>query len=93
MMGGILERVAVMIVVAVSVLAGLGVALAVNDEPLQQNWTPTERGPNDKAGAVNRTTPAIVLEAMKLVKRGKVATLGKPYQSDAPAFGARSWKV
>jgi kynurenine formamidase len=45
------------------------------------------------AGAVNRTTPALVLKAVKLVKKGKVATLGKIYAADAPAFGARSWKM
>jgi hypothetical protein len=44
-------------------------------------------------GAPNRTTPALVLKAVGLVKRGKVATLGKIYASDAPAFGSRSWKL
>ena len=66
---------------------------AANDEPLEDNWAPSEWGPDDKAGAVNRTTSAIVLAAVKLVKQGKVATLGKIYQSDAPFLGARSWKL
>lgn len=70
-----------------------GSALAVNDEPLTQHWAPSEWGPNDTAGAVNRTTPALVLKATKLVKRGKVATLGKVYAGDAPAFGVRTWKM
>ncbi|HSS63113.1 MAG TPA: hypothetical protein VLS27_01670, partial [Gammaproteobacteria bacterium] len=61
-------------------------ALAVNDAPLIEEWAPSEWGPGDKAGAVNRTTPEMVLEAVKLVRRGKVATLGKVYQQDAPAF-------
>jgi kynurenine formamidase len=65
----------------------------VNDEPLTQKWAPSEWGPDDKAGAVNRTTPAMVLKAAKLVKRGKVATLGKVYQQDAPAFGSRGWRM
>jgi kynurenine formamidase len=66
---------------------------AVNDEPLNDNWAPSEWGPDDKAGAVNRTNPEIVLAAMKLVKQGKVATLGKVYQQDMPSYGARGWKL
>ncbi len=51
-------------------------AMAVNDEPLTENWAPSEWGPDDKAGSVNRTTAAMVLNAVKLVKLGKTATLG-----------------
>ncbi len=68
-------------------------AMAVNDEPLTENWAPSEWGPDDKAGAVNRTTAAMVLAAVKLVKQGKTATLGKVYQQDAPAFGSRGWRM
>lgn len=76
-------------------LFGYSVApvFAINDEPLRENWAPSEWGPDDKAGAVNRTTPEMVLKAVKLVKLGKVATLGKVYQADAPAFGVRGWKM
>src|SRR5918995_3469040 len=62
-----------------------------NDKPLEENWWPTEWGPDDKVGAPNRTTPEMVLEAVKLVKQGKVATLGKFYASDIPMFGRRAW--
>jgi len=34
-----------------------------------------------------------VLKAIKLVKKGKVATLGKVYQQDAPGFGTRGWRM
>ena len=54
---------------------------------------PANGGADDKAGAVNRTTPALVLKAMKLVKQGKTATLGKVYAGDAPAFGSRGWRM
>ena len=75
------------ILVAVVVLAFLWLAGAslmsaqqpaqpVNDKPLTEKWAPTEWGPTDKAGAVNRTTPAMVLKALRVVKQGKVATLG-----------------
>ncbi len=35
----------------------------------------------------------MVLKAVGLVKRGKVATLGKVYQQDAPFFGSRGWRM
>jgi kynurenine formamidase len=68
-------------------------ALAVNDQPLTEGWAPSEWGADDKAGSVNRTTPAMVVKAAKLVKRGKVATLGKVYQGGIPAFGTRGWRM
>ncbi|MEQ9643155.1 MAG: cyclase family protein [Alphaproteobacteria bacterium] len=77
----------------VALLAPVGPASAANDEPLTEKWAPSEWGPDDMAGAVNRTTPAMVLAAIKLVKQGKVATLGKVYQSDMPMFGVRSFKL
>jgi kynurenine formamidase len=68
-------------------------AWAVNDEPLTEKWAPGEWGPDDKVGAVNRTTAEMVVNAAKLVKQGKVATLGKIYAQDAPAFGKRAWHL
>ncbi len=80
---------------AVGVVATMafGSAMAVNDEPLTENWVPSEWGVDDKAGSVNRTTAEMVLKATKLVKHGKVATLGKVYQQDAPTFGSRGWRM
>ena len=69
-----------------------GPAAAVNDAPLTEDWS-SPWGPDDKVGAVNRTTPEMVLKAAGLVKQGKVATLGKVYQQDAPAFGTRGWRL
>lgn len=79
---------------AASAIVGLsGSAWAVNDAPLKEKWAPSEWGADDKAGAVNRTTPEMVLQSIQLVKQGKVATLGKVYQSDMPVFGARGFKL
>jgi kynurenine formamidase len=88
-------------VTALAILGLVGVSLMsaqqppppVDDKPLTEKWAPTEWGPNDKAGAVNRTTSAIVLRGLRLVKQGKSATLGKLYHSSIPAFGARSWNM
>ena len=63
-----------------------------NDAPLTEKWAPGEWGPDDKIGALNRTTPEHVLKSMKLVKQGKVATLGKVYSADMPFYGNRSWR-
>lgn len=81
-----------------ALLIGLGfmsnaIAQDVNDEPLKEKWAPTEWGADDKMGSVNRTTPEMVLKAVGLVKQGKVATLGKVYAGDAPAFGSRGWRM
>jgi hypothetical protein len=65
----------------------------VNDDPLNEAWAPTEWGADDRAGSVNRITPESVLENIGLVKQGKVATLGKLYQGDAPMFGSRGWRM
>lgn len=76
-------------------LLGVGPALSqgINDQPLNEKWAPSEWGADDKVGASNRTTPEMILKATKLVKLGKVATLGKVYQQDAPAFGSRGWRM
>ncbi|MGB7184617.1 MAG: cyclase family protein [Burkholderiaceae bacterium] len=78
---------------ALAVALGSGTAGAANDEPLTQNWAPSEWGADDKVGAPNRTTPDMVLKAATLVKQGKVATLGKVYEQSAPAFGSRGWRM
>ena len=72
--------------------AGMATA-QVNDAPLTEGWAPSEWGADDLVGSVNRTTPEMVLKAVGLVKQGKVATLGKVYAGDAPAFGSRGWRM
>lgn len=84
---------AVLGIVGVSRMSAQQAPPPVNDKPLTEKWAPTEWGANDKAGSVNRTTPAMVMKALRLVKQGKVATLGKLYHSSIPAFGARSWSM
>lgn len=73
--------------------AGSVYAQVFNDRPLTEKWWPSDFGADDKAGAINRITPEIVIKAMKLVKQGKTATLGKYYDRDIPAFGARIWNM
>jgi len=82
-----------LVTITAFVILASGSANAVNDAPLTENWAPSEWGADDKAGSVNRTTSEMVLKAAGLVKIGKVATLGKVYQQDAPAFGSRGWRM
>jgi hypothetical protein len=74
-------RTAAALAVGASILClmpgGNAMAQQVDDTPLEENWWPSEWGPDDKIGAPNRTTPEIVLHAVQLVKQGKTATLGK----------------
>lgn len=79
--------------VALSAAPAFAADVKVNDEPLTEKWAPSEFGADDKIGAANRTTPEMVLKAVGLVKQGKVATLGKVYQQDAPGFGSRGWRM
>jgi kynurenine formamidase len=72
---------------------GSGPMAQVSDKPLEENWWPSEWGPDDKVGSANRTTPEMVLAALELVKQGKVATLGKLYAGDIPMFGRRAWQM
>ena len=39
--------------------------VSVSDKPLTEKWAPSEWGPNDKAGSVNRITPPVVLKAIE----------------------------
>ena len=61
--------------------------------PLRQRWNPSIFGKNDEVGSVNWINNKTVLESLKLVKKGKVATLGKVYQGDAPVYSQRNWKL
>jgi kynurenine formamidase len=71
----------------------IGLSALADDRPFTEKWWPTEWGANDHAGAINRINPCTVMESIKLVKKGKTATLGKIYEPGIPAFGARSWRI
>lgn len=62
---------------------------AAQDTPIGPKWWPSRWGPQDEAGASNHITPQKVLEAVRLIKTGKIYELGRVYQAEQPAFGAR----
>ncbi len=56
-------------------------------------WPHPIWGPNDQAGASNWITPAKILEAVSLVKTGKVYELGHVYERGMPLLGQRSFAM
>ena len=54
---------------------------------------PSEWGPQDERGAANRITPAKVLEAMQLVKEGRIYELGRDYEAGMPLFPGRHYSL
>jgi len=79
---------------AVAVLLGVGWTLAMaGNNPVDENWWPSEFGADDKYGALNYITPEKRLEAVKLVKQGKTLTLGMPYQQGMPLVSGRTFTL
>jgi hypothetical protein len=58
----------------------------------QPNWPPSPYGPDDQIGMLNEITPLKVLEAARLVKRGRVYDLGHILDEKAPAFPGRTFR-
>jgi kynurenine formamidase len=56
------------------------------------DWWPSRWGPDDQAGALNEITPAKVLEAVTLVRRGRVYDLAHVLHADVPAFPGRTFR-
>lgn len=54
---------------------------------------PMPFGPGDQRGAVRRITPQKVLEAMRLVKEGRVIDFGRVYERGMPLFGNRVFSL
>jgi kynurenine formamidase len=71
----------------------LSAAAIAGNNPVDEKWLPSEFGADDQAGATNWITPQKRLEAVKLVKKGEVATLGMPYHSRTPVFPGRLYSL
>jgi kynurenine formamidase len=55
-------------------------------------WFPSRWGPDDQAGALNEITPAVVLDAVRLVSTGQVHDLAHVLHADVPAFPGRTFR-
>jgi kynurenine formamidase len=56
-------------------------------------WPHPTWGAEDQAGASNWITPEKVLEAVRLVKTGKVYEIGQVYEKGMPIFGQRTYTL
>ena len=56
-------------------------------------WPHPTWGRGDQAGASNWITPEKVLEAVRLVKTGKIYEIGQVYEKGMPMFGARTYTL
>jgi len=61
--------------------------------PMTEKWFPSRWGAGDQAGASNLMTSQKVLEAISLIRVGKVHSLGRIYEAGMPFFGTRGWNL
>ena len=66
---------------------------AAAQTPAGPQWWPSQWGPEDERGAANRLTPAKVLEAVSLIREGRIYELGRPYETGMPLFGNRHYSL
>jgi kynurenine formamidase len=55
-------------------------------------WWPSRYGADDEAGALNEIGPAKVLEAIGLVRQGRIFDLAHVLDADVPAFPGRTFR-
>ena len=75
------------------VLSALAMALAMPAQAQTAPCSPSKWGPNDQIGALNNITSANVLEASKLIKRGKSIRMGIETNSKTPAYAPRTFSL
>ena len=63
------------------------------DTPIGPKWWPSEWGPDDQRGAVNRLTTKSVVDAARLIRTGKVYSLGRTYEYGMPLPGKRHFSL
>ena len=56
-------------------------------------WPSAEWGDKDQAGASNRITPQKILDALSMVKTGKVYELGQIYEQGMPMYKSRTYTM
>jgi hypothetical protein len=79
---------------ATSGLGFVGAAQAQDGAtPVGAKWWPSRFGAEDQAGASNLITPEKILDALKLIRRGKVYEIGRVYESSMPKFGERAFTL
>jgi hypothetical protein len=62
---------------------------AAGETPVGARWWPSRWGPDDQAGASNHITPQKVMEALRLIRSGRMYEIGRVYEAGMPLFGER----
>ncbi|MCW3466185.1 cyclase family protein [Chitinophaga nivalis] len=62
-------------------------------DPVDTTWYNAPYGKGDEIGAANLITPELVLQSVKLVKKGKTLPLAVPMDKNLPAFRHRSFHL
>jgi len=78
------RRVLVLFLGALAVLGGNGAAYAA--DYTRKPWWPSEWGADDQLGALNRLTPAKILEATRLITTGTIYDMTFVYEESMPLF-------
>ena len=79
--------------IARSIAGALALASTLAASAQSAPWYPSKFGAQDEIGAANYLTPAIALQAAKLVKTGKVYSLGITVNTTTPAFPPRTCSI
>lgn len=62
---------------------------AAGETPIGPRWWPSRWGADDQAGASNHITPQKVMEAVQLIRTGRIYEIGRVYEAGMPLFGER----
>ncbi len=73
-------------------LARLGAQQAAGT-PIGARWWPSEWGPDDQRGAINRQTALEVADAARLIRAGQIFSLGRVYEHGMPLPGKRHFSL
>src|SRR4051794_16484114 len=66
---------------------------AADETPIGPKWWPSRWGADDQRGAANRITPEKVKEASKLIRTGRIYSLGRLYEHGMPLPGKRHFSL
>jgi kynurenine formamidase len=64
----------------------------VNRQSETASWWPSRYGADDEAGALNEISPGKVVEAVSLVREGRIYDLAHVLHEDIPAFPGRTFR-
>ena len=73
--------------------ATMACALTATAQTAPPSWYPSKWGTTDELGAANYMTPALALQASKLIKTGKVYSLGITVNTTTPAYPPRTCSI